>query len=80
MAKFKIVFDDVNCINDLNETVRSFYPYAQLAEDGDEIKLSQTYVGESLISRVEIFGKTHERRDKFQETDEILVKRYKKRY
>ncbi len=80
MAKFKIIFDDANCINDLNETVRSFYPYAELSDDGEDIKLCQVLDGEYLKSRVEIFGKISERQDKFQETDEIFVKRYKKRY
>lgn len=80
MRKFYINFEEQNYINDFNETVRSFYPHATIEEEGEEIFLSQTQSENSLKSVVKISDKTFERIDKLEETDEILIKRYKKRY
>lgn len=80
MYKFQIVYDEENLINDLNETVRSFYPHATTSDDGDIVLLTQELADKKLISRVKIFDITKERIDLLDETNEILKKRYKKRY
>lgn len=79
MYKFKINFCDENYINDFNETVRSFYPLATTAEDGDIIELSQDFSNGVLISRLTMFSKNYERRDHVSCVDEIVFKRDKKR-
>lgn len=80
MYKFRVRYEEENYLNDFNETVRSFYPYATTSDDGDEIILTQSRDGNFLESSVQILQKNFKRRDYCIETDEILVKRYQKRY
>lgn len=80
MYKFLVKFENENLINDMNETIRSFYPHATTSDDGDIILLSQEFLDFNLKSTVEIFNKKYTRIDKVFETEEILLKRYKKRY
>ena len=80
MHKFHVVFNEQNYINDFNETVRSFYPYATIDNEGEAILLEQSYAENILDSTVKIFEKTYNRRDFCKFSDEILLKRYKKRY
>ena len=80
MRKFRIIFDEQNYVNDFNETVRSFYPHAIVSEDGEDILLTQSFNENCLESTVKICEKTYNRRDFIENFDEILFKRYKKRY
>lgn len=80
MRKFNVVFSEQNFINDFNETVRSFYPNATIDNDGEAIFLSQSYENNILESVVKISEKIYSRRDFCDFSDEILLKRYKKRY
>ena len=79
MRKFFITTTEQNFLNDLNETLRSFYPYATEDVLGEEIKLYQTLKGQELLSVLELGNNRFERRDFIDTSSEILTKRHKKR-
>lgn len=80
MRKFFITCQEENFLNDLNETIRSFYPHIIQTQDGEEISLSQTLNGAELKSSLKLGGAEYSRIDEIDTASEILIKRYKKRY
>ncbi len=80
MRKFRIVCDEINFINDMNETLRSFYPHAEPDDDGDVITLSQSYNNGILSSNLTLDSTLYTRKDFLSSTSPILFKRYKKRF
>lgn len=80
MYKFKINFAEDNLINDLNETVRAFYPHANVSDDGEPLDIFQTYKNGVLYSEISFLGKNFKREDTLENLDEILFKRHKKRF
>ncbi len=80
MYKFKINFAEDNLINDLNETVRAFYPHANVSEDGEPLDIFQAYENGVLRSEISFLDKKFKREDTLVNSDEILFKRHKKRF
>lgn len=80
MRKFFITCYEKNFLNDLNETLRSFYPYAIQADEGEEINLNQIFDNGVLVSVLKLKDRSYSRTDKINTTSSILIKRYKKRY
>lgn len=79
MRNFCIKTEEINFINDLNETLRSFYPYINQSDDGEPIILNQNLVNNELYSEMYFDGKTFSRQDIIDTSSDILTKRYKKR-
>lgn len=80
MREFKIVCYEENFTNDLNETVRSFYPYANTSEEGEIIELKQSLNGDNLTSILILNANVYTREDKISSESPLLIKRYKKRF
>ncbi len=79
MRELYITTTEQNFLNDLCETLRSFYPYIKESSTGDEIKISQSLEKNVLLTTLIFDNKEYKRQDIIDTSSEILIKRYKKR-
>lgn len=79
MREFFVTTNEQNFLNDLCETLRSFYPYIKESQSGEEIKIAQSLQNNTLFTTLTFDGNKFERQDIIDTSSDILVKRYKKR-